>query len=373
MARPKKQVKTKEPVRIRMREITGGNRSLYLDIYVNGVRSYEGLKLYLIPETDQAAKIRNANTMQAANAIKAARILELTNRKAGIKTADKAGKITVGELFRAYVEKRKQTSLHASEKARQFLAHLDRWGLSSCRLSQVDKNFCLDVLRHIKESGLKQSTQNHFQVRFAAVLNDAVRNDLIPVNPMTKVDPGDRIKPAESTREYLTVDEVRALIVTPYGKEIEKRAFLFSCFCGLRYSDVVALRWGDIRRSTSGGVEVCLTMQKTKRPIVLPLSDDALKWLPARRSAAGTERVFKGIDRHIVDRLKVWAAAAGIKKNVTFHTARHTFATMLITFGADLYTVSKLLGHSNITMTQVYAKLVDAKKIEAVNLFNGKF
>lgn len=372
MARPKKQVKAKEPVRIRTREIKGGNRSLYLDIYVNGVRSYEGLKLYLIPETDQAAKIRNANTMQAANAIKAARILELTNKKAGIKTISKGDKITVGELFRAYMVKKKQPS--SRECAREVLAYLDRWGLSSCRLLQVDKKYCLDVIRNLKDSGLKQSTQYRMQARVAAVLNDAVRNDLIPVNPFSKLDTDEKIRKAESMREYLTADEVRALIATPCAREKVKRAFLFSCFCGLRVGDIAALRWEDIRRGASGGVEVCLTMQKTKRPIVLPLSDDALKWLPVRRGAGDSERVFTGLYRSDANKcLKPWVTAAGIKKYVTFHVARHTFATMLITFGADLYTVSKLLGHSNISMTQIYAKLVDSKKVEAVNLFNGKF
>jgi len=56
-----------------------------------------------------------------------------------------------------------------------------------------------------------------------------------------------------------------------------------------------------------------------------------------------------------------------------FHTARHTFATMMLTLGADLYTVSKLLGHTSVKMTQVYAKIVNKKKDDAVNLTNGLF
>lgn len=58
---------------------------------------------------------------------------------------------------------------------------------------------------------------------------------------------------------------------------------------------------------------------------------------------------------------------------VLFHTARHTFATMMLTLGADLYTVSKLLGHTSVKMTQVYAKIVNKKKDDAVNLTNGLF
>lgn len=58
---------------------------------------------------------------------------------------------------------------------------------------------------------------------------------------------------------------------------------------------------------------------------------------------------------------------------ITFHTSRHTFATMMLTLGADLYTVSKLLGHADVKMTQVYAKIINKKKDEAVNLVNGLF
>jgi hypothetical protein len=58
---------------------------------------------------------------------------------------------------------------------------------------------------------------------------------------------------------------------------------------------------------------------------------------------------------------------------ITFHTSRHTFATMMLTLGADLYTTSKLLGHANVKTTQIYAKIVDSKKVEAVNLVDNVF
>ena len=115
-------------------------------------------------------------------------------------------------------------------------------------------------------------------------------------------------------------------------------------------------------------------MQKTKAPIYLPLSKEALRWMPERGDKLATDKVFNlpssaGINQLI----KPWAKDAGITKNFTFHTARHTFATMMLTLGADLYTTSKLLGHTDVRMTQVYAKIVNRKKDEAVNLVNGLF
>ena len=81
-------------------------------------------------------------------------------------------------------------------------------------------------------------------------------------------------------------------------------------------------------------------------------------------------RVFAGFaySSQTLLELKRWCMAAGITKDVTFHSGRHTFAVMMITLGADIYTVSKLLGHKFIATTQIYAKVIDKKKQDAVNL-----
>lgn len=149
-----------------------------------------------------------------------------------------------------------------------------------------------------------------------------------------------------------------------------KRAFLFSCFCGLRHSDIVALTWGNLKKNKIGKIELHMTQQKTQELLSLPLSNEALKQLPVRGKAQDTEKVFKGLislgrTNEILPR---WAAKAGIQKHITFHSARHTHATMMITLGADLYTVSKLLGHTNIQTTQIYAKIVDESKEKAIDL-----
>lgn len=82
--RKKKEVKVKEPVKLREKELANGNKSLYLDIYKDGVRKYKFLKLYLVPEKDYASKVVNKNTMEAATAIKAMEIQNIIQEKAGI-------------------------------------------------------------------------------------------------------------------------------------------------------------------------------------------------------------------------------------------------------------------------------------------------
>ena len=106
--RKKKPIKAKEPIRIRFKAIANGNKSIYLDCYHNGKRSYEFLKLYLIPETTEAAKVQNANIMQVANAIKAQRMIELANNQAGIKANTQLSKMLLVDWMQVY-QKRQNT------------------------------------------------------------------------------------------------------------------------------------------------------------------------------------------------------------------------------------------------------------------------
>ena len=181
----------------------------------------------------------------------------------------------------------------------------------------------------------------------------------------------EKIARPESKREFLTLDEVRKLENTPYVKENIRMAFLFACYCGLRVGDVTNLCWKDI--SVNGGRHfVSGVMQKNSKPISLPLPAKALSWLPERREPESS--VFS-LPSHSVLRkhLQKWAEQAGLGKHLHFHLSRHTYGTMLITAGVDLYTASKMMGHADVRPTQIYAKIIDKKKEEAVSLIDKAF
>lgn len=248
-------------------------------------------------------------------------------------------------------------------------------GAAQVRLKDVDKAYCLRVIKAFENAEarhggkLAASTVCTYLEIFTACLNLAVRNGIIPLNPMYKIDASDYPQPGKGSREYLSFEEIKMLFAEPCQNDNVKRAFLFACFCGLRYSDIEALTWQNIFIE-NGQTFAKIIVKKTRQPLKLPLSDEAVKWLPAKDG----DRVFKLPHvTTVAEMVKAWAKKAGIQKKVTFHVSRHTFATMMLTVGADLYTISKLLGHSNITTTQIYAKIVDAKKAEAVNLVNGMF
>lgn len=384
-----KQTKAKEPVTIRERKLKNGNISLYLDIYVNGQRSYEFLRLYLIPGTSQEAKLQNAKTIQSANTIKARRIIEIANNKAGITPNDKGKNVTISELLNAFGAKKIEHGGHFSS-ARSIgcvLSFLKRNKIPNVTLCSLSLSWCEKFVNALKASTMKTTSQKTYYVVLSSSLNDAVRCGLMPTNPFKRLSPYEKIKVIPPVREFLTIDEVKTLINAPCKKEIVKQAFLFSCFTGLRISDIRNLHW----RNFENYDKLRIIMKKTKQYVEIPLNENAKKWIPQKNLVnsemfnnpwlfRNTERIdkklmFPGLPKHgtIESDLTKWIASTGIKKHITFHMRRHTFATMLITKGVDLYSVCKLLGHKDIRTTQIYAKLVDKKKVDAVNLLDVEF
>jgi len=402
MGRPKKQLKAKEPVSVRFKDLKNGSKSIYLDIYRDGVRSYEFLKLYLIPERTEADKTANALALDSANAIKAQRVREIVSREAGLSDR-KAERILLLDWMKQRLDgalkaarEAGRTTANNADSIRTARLHLGRYIDARYKgrpitLAAVDKAFCVGFVQFLKGSSrmrtnkdgelepikdggkLSANSCNLYFSKLVAALNEAVKKGLIRSNPANLLETEQRARLEQAERAYLTADEIRTLSLTPCPNAQVRDAFLFSCMCGLRWSDIKALTWGRI--NTSGETwQVETRMQKTQRLLYLPLSDEARKFLPERGDKGPEDLVFTlpGFQTTNKD-VKKWAQRAGITKDVTFHCARHTFATLMLTLGADLYTTSKLLGHSDIKVTQVYAAIIDKKKQDAVNLTSGLF
>ncbi|MBR5660602.1 MAG: site-specific integrase [Bacteroidales bacterium] len=355
--------KPKELVTLRQRKTKNGGQTLYLDYTVNGVRTREFLRMYLVPERTRVDKLQNRETLIAAEAMKTRRTIEMQEGKAGIRRAAERDMLVtdyVKERAEFYRKQGQVGQAGTMDKIRRWLLDYGR----RATLRTVDKRYILEFVRHMRQRGLAESTIYLYFSNLNTVFNHAYREDLIRENPISKMDVPERPRPPESNREYLTFDEVRKLTETRCGNESVKRAFLFACFTGLRLSDIEALTWDRVRDS-GRGMQVEATQIKTKRAVYVPLSSNALAQLPER----GEGKVFDLPNRVTIgEDIRDWVGRAGIGKRVTFHCARHTYATMLLTFGANLYTVSSLLGHANISTTQLYAKIVDENKRMTVDL-----
>lgn len=173
------------------------------------------------------------------------------------------------------------------------------------------------------------------------------------------------IKTIAPKREFLTFDELQSLAETPFHYEDLRRACLFAALTGLRYSDVENLTWNALQSSGDGKFFIRFWQKKTKENEVMPLSVDAFLLLGER--AGDSEKIFKDVKYYQTKYISDWTAKAGITRKITFHCFRHTFANLQVTFGTDIYTVQKLLGHKNIQTTQIYAKIIDEKRREAVD------
>ena len=384
MARTKKINRESSFVTLRTKPVSKGRQSYYLDIYKDGQRKYEFLKLYLVPATNEAAKIQNANTEQAAKAIRNQRELEIIQGKGGLAPVSNS-KLLLLDWMEEY-RKMKLATGQSNERALsvdKVITHLKEKKKEKTKLSAVDSDFCKGFVAYLGNATSGKHTQNpkplasstanaYFQL-FTSALNEAVRQKKIAANPVLYLSREDKkpIKAEKSNRTFLTIEEVKQLAATDFKNESIKQAFLFACFTGLRISDIRNLTWGNIVER-NGSFFVTITMQKTREPLTIKLNKQAAKWLPRKNA---TKEVFDlpVYNAIINDNLKRWAKKAGIEKSLCFHMSRHTFATMELTLGADLYVVSKLLGHNDVSVTQIYADIINKKREEAVDLMDSAF
>ena len=380
MARKTSAKNTKEPVRLREKELANGVRSLYLDIYVNGKRSYEFLKLYLIPETNPQAKVQNENTMRAANTIKLNRILEITNNKAGLKNTSIRAKMLLQDWMETFRQAQEQKGVKDQKLIHNTVHALTAYNINVA-MRDVNRDYIIGLtnfLRNDYRSPRGKKLKDYSVINYLGclrnALNMAVREDVIADNPIMKLSAQDKVKAPESQREYLTVEEVQQLEATDSPYPHIKQAFLFACYTGLRCSDVRSITWGKIVKDGEK-YRLHTVMFKTKRPFYIPLSKKAMQWMPERGDKTDDDLIFENIPVQVNTKLYLqpWLDRAGITKPITFHCSRHTFGTMMLTLGADIYTTSKLMGHTKVEVTQIYAKIINKKKDDAVSLIDQAF
>lgn len=380
-------------IELRNRRLPSGNRSLYLEFYEKGgKRTYESLNLFLIPEKDDNDRRVNESTLSHALKIKAERILGIERKPETTEEATPPSRVFSEWMdeYEVYIRDVKKVSKSYSKTVhstvnivKSYLRHIHR---PRMLLAKVDKLFYKNLLTYMKDvykntkspdepAALSEKTLLLNQTNLNTMLNHAVREGLLKKNPFYELEGKEKFKKTPSFREYLTIEELKALADAPTGSPITKQTFLFCCFTGLRHGDMTALRWRDIQKTDAGEVIHVPSMQKTKRPVIVPLGIQARKWMPEKNDASPDDKVF--VDAPTLGcanrALKHMAKRANIDKTISFHCSRHTFATMTLTAGGDIYTTSKMLGHTNIHTTEIYADVVMDKKVDAVNLMTGIF
>lgn len=363
-------------VKLREKVISKGRVSLYLDFYpaiehpdTGKSTRREFLKIYLFekPKTTVQRK-HNKEKRQIANAIRSKREIEILNDNYNFLKTDKS-KGSFISYFKGLVDERERTKINFTAWNSTYL-YLYRFtdGKLSCK--KVNRSFVESFKNYLlntntlkgKSQKLHQNSASSYFNIFREAVYKAIDHKVLSTNPLANVP---TIKQIESQRQYLEIEELEHLSSIPCDYPILKKAFLFSCLTGLRKSDISSLTWREIIHSNEHGDMIRFRQQKTDIPQTLNIPSQAIKLIGERKS--NDEFVFKGFtEMDIYKHLPKWIEKAGIDKHITFHCARHTCATIHITKGTDLYIISKLLGHSSIKHTQIYAKIIPTKKKEAV-------
>ena len=348
-------------VRLRKRKLPSGRTQLYLDIYRSGNRRTEALGFFL----EKNDRFQNRETMKMAEEIRAKRQLDLQAETHGLSVTHNRKASFLKYLL-------EQANLRTRPNTRQAWKHAIARFIDFAGEGIVFGDLSPQFFEKYKVHLLNRVAANTAIVYLAwikAALKQAVRDNLLPVSPAMSI----TIRKTKTFPVHLSIKEIRKLSKTPCANDQVKQAFLFSCFSGLRYSDVDQLTWNQVK-----GEYLEFTQTKTGTPERLPLSVQALQILRKQKKAKRSSKLKREIPanavfllptKSILDRhLKRWGRAGGTVKSLSFHQARHSFATLALSSGIDIYTVSKLLGHKNLATTQIYTAVVDETKRAAIGM-----
>lgn len=370
-------------VKLRQKAISGNRQSLYLDFYpaiphpeTGAPTRREFLGLYLMDKAKTPIdKLHSKETLQLAEQIRQKRENHLnkpevyTGYEQEQLRIKERGEQNFVEYFKTLADTRKASNHDNWISAYNYLYSFTKGTLKFCNLNE---RFCNDFKEYLlttksnksEKVTLSQNSAVSYFNKLKATLKQAYKDGYLQIDLNSKIEP---IKQAETRRNYLSIDELNNLIKTPCNNPLLKRAALFSALTGLRFSDIQKLMWEEVHYNKEQGHFIQFTQQKTKGVEVLPISEQAHNLLGNR--AGASEKVFDGLTYSAYENkhLYQWIGAAGITKDITFHCFRHTFATLQLTKGTDIYTVSKMLGHRELKTTQVYAKVIDQVKREAAD------
>lgn len=374
-------------VKLRQKSISGERKSLYLDFYppITNLKTgkptrREFLKMYVFNKDKKSNKTHNEETLRLAEMIRQKRENELNKpeiyteyEKERLRTKE-LGEIDFVGYFKNLADKRIGSTASNWKSAYKYL---ETFTSGKLEFKDVNEKWAEDFKEYLlttksnksSKSKLSQNSAVSYFNKVKATLKQAFKDGILSYDLNSKIAP---IKEVETRKEYLTLDELNSLVKTPCNNVLLKKAALFSALTGMAWKEIENLLWRDISITENGDYLILTKRQKTQRDNYLPISNQAYKITEGNsnpKDMPSEEKVFKGLkysayhNKHLFQ----WIGAAGITKDITFHCFRHTYATLQLSKGTDLYTVSKMLGHKNIRTTQVYAKIVDEAKRAAAN------
>ncbi len=371
-------------VTLRQKKLSGNKISLYLDFYPPIINPKTGketrrefLKIYLYENPTSAEERRqNNDNLDLAESVKSKRNVQMRNKEFGFKD-----NVTLSVNFVLFYEIIVEGYYNSGSKSNysSWKASLNHFKIF-CDGTILSSNITPEYIKKYRKYLLNASTTRNSKIakklskntastyfkNFIQILKLAFKQRIIDKN---LAEDTEYIKEEETHREYLTEGELQTLWKTPIKIEKIKHMAIFSSLSGLRFVDINNLDWSTVFNDKHQGYYIALREEKTKSIKNHPISETAYNILKAQEASDGL--IFGGMKYYQITRpLKEWIINSGIKKKISFHNFRHSYATLQLANGTDIYTVSKLLGHKNVSTTQIYTKVMDKNKIEAANRIN---
>ena len=363
-------------VTLRTRPIKNGMLSYYLDFYP-GYRDvvtmktirHESLGIYIYADPqNKREKDFNERMTEKAEAIRCRRFESVVNERYDF--FDKA------KMQGDFLDYFNRVLKNKDPKWKFVYEHFKYFVGGKCRCEEVDFDLCNNFRTYLLTAKNLRNGKPMFinsvagyWSTFRGFINIAYRDKMIRTNPNDFLE---KIPTIPVNKESLTLQELRKLYKTPCEIDVLKRASIFACLTGMRRSDIINLKWEDVKTYADGGRYVEFYAQKTKARNIIPISEEAYKLISKDRKCING-KVFEGFEIIMAQHpLKSWLRKAGIKKRITFHSFRHTFASLQVELGTDLYTVMQLLAHKSVTTTQIYACHADPKRRETATRISSQ-
>ena len=395
--------KSKDNPRLEQRPMADGRISLYLEYYlgresepvldeydnpvlyesgamkgtpkmrVKHIRRKENLNLYLIskPRTP-IEREQNKATLELAEKIRFERQQQFLDDKEGYRLRLSKSKNLL-DYFQTFADnanvKDKQVLLGSLRNFKTFLKEEYPQFASRIEAKNLSKEMIVKFVDFLVDNHKGQGAETYYR-RFKRLVNYAVEQGEISKSPCRgittpKVD--DIL-----SKDILSQEEMKQLFATHYSGENPeiRRAFAFTCMTGVRRCDVVELCYSNIDYSNKllKFRQSKTSHSSSKSGVTIPLNDSLFNLIGTKPEGAKDDYIFHlPSDTMCLKALRTWTKKAGISKHITWHCGRHSFATAVLSNGANIKVVADLLGHSNLKFTEIYVRAVDELKREAIN------
>lgn len=350
-------------VRLRNKSLAKGVIRYYLDIYIEGARSYEFLDVKIYPSDTKSIKDEKKKIAELIRSNKELELLTETTKYVP-KHLKNVNFFDFADNFIENYTKKDLRMLKATLK--QFKKYLKNNYLTVVQVTPSIMYGFKDYL--IDECNLSGETPHNYFTRFKKILKSAEIKGLLKENPTSQIKFKKISSETNLKKQVLNTSELQTLANTKCGNENIKRAFMFACFTGLGEAELKLLKWSNITNN-----QIITYREKTKQKIQLKLKDSTLKFIGNQgdkkeyifnlRNENGAFLSTNAVNKCI----KNWVKRAKIEKHITFYCARHTFATQLLQYGANLKTVADALGHTTTKSTIKYLNYIDNLKDDAID------